>query len=41
MYEKIKNIRGNSTQKNDVTAYVDKSDSLLTEKQPNLTFEPS
>lgn len=39
--EKIKNIRSNSTQKNDVTAYVDKSDSLLQGKKTNLPFGAS
>jgi magnesium chelatase subunit D len=38
--EKIRNIKSVSKQKNDLTAYVDKSDSLLQGKNHQFTFEP-
>lgn len=39
--EKIKNIKGIGKQKNDLTAYIDESDSLLKGKDDQSTFEPS
>jgi magnesium chelatase subunit D len=38
--EKIRNIKGANRQKNDLTAYIDKSDSLLQGQNHDLTFEP-
>jgi magnesium chelatase subunit D len=39
--EKIKNIKGVGKQKNDLSAYIDESDSLLKGKDNQVTFEPS
>ena len=39
--EKIRNIKGIGKQKNDLTAYIDESDSLLKGNDDQITFEPS
>ncbi|MDF2634947.1 MAG: von Willebrand factor type [Pelosinus sp.] len=39
--EKIKNIKGIGKQKNDLTAYIDESDSFLKGKDDQITFESS